>query len=76
MREFNVGDKYYFLEPDNKHVVDLTVLKVEEKDGKRLIFFISDNTCDYWNGAYSVDESNIGKFIFSSKDEALLSVHN
>lgn len=74
MNDINVGDKYYLLEEDHKHVLELTVNRLEEKDGTELIFFMSDNACDFWNGAYSVEESNIGKFIFASEEEALSSV--
>ena len=71
MKAINVGDKYYLVEADGKTLLELTVKNVLEKDNIRLIFFISDNSCDFWNGAYSVEESNIGQFIFSSKEEAL-----
>ena len=71
MNNINVGDSYYTIESDHKTLLELKVSNVEHRGNENLIFLTSDNNCDYWNGAYSVSDSNIGKFIFASKEEAI-----
>lgn len=71
MENLNVGDIYYNIESDHKTLLELKVSKVEDLGNEKLIFFTSNNNCDFWNGAYSVSEDKIGKFIFNSKEEAL-----
>ena len=71
MYEINVGDTYYTIESDNKTLLKLIVSKIGYDGDERLLFLISENFCDFWNGAYSVSEYNIGKFIFPSKEEAI-----
>ncbi|MEN8076393.1 hypothetical protein ABFP60_05475 [Clostridioides difficile] len=71
MDEINVGDVYYILESDHKTLLELTVSKIGQDGDETLIFFTSKNSCDFWNGAYSVSEYNIGKFIFPTKEDAI-----
>lgn len=71
MDEINVGDVYYILESDHKTSLELTVSKIGQDGDEKLIFFTSENSCDFWNGAYSVSEYNIGKFIFPTKEDAI-----
>lgn len=71
MVNVNVGDVYYLIESDHRTLLQLTVSKVTQDGDESLIFFTSKNDGDFWNGAYSVSERNIGKFIFASKEEAI-----
>lgn len=71
MNNINVGDSYYTIESDHKTLLELKVSNVEHSGNENLIFLTSDNNCDYWNGAYSVSDSNVGKLIFASKEDAI-----
>ena len=74
MNTINVGDTYYTIESDHRTLLKLTVVKVGYDGDERLIFLASENFCDFWNGAYSVSEYNIGKFIFQSEEDDIKSV--
>lgn len=76
MKNINIGDNYYTIESDHKTLLELKVSDVKEKGNENLIFLTSNNEGDFWNGAYSVSDSNIGKIIFASKEDALNAVNS